>query len=215
MFMGFMLLTMKKNRPMNNKMTVKQVVEALECPERTVRDSVNRVIPGKAKKGIKTLLNEKEVSLVSADLKRAHNVVATTRHDAITDIEMKEKTIEVLSWLQTEVKIERELRIAAENREQKLIPKAEFFDAVTDSRDTLEMGAVAKLLGTGRNRLFEFLRSIGVLMHNNHPYQKYIDRGYFRVIEQAYEKPDGVTGINTKTLVYQRGVDYISKKIKE
>lgn len=48
-------------------------------------------------------------------------------------------------------------------------------------------------------------------MHNNQPYQKYIDCGYFRVVEQKYTKPNSETAINIKTLVYQKGVNYIKK----
>ena len=93
-------------------------------------------------------------------------------------------------------------------------PKAEFFDAVVDSKDAIEIGQVAKILGTiGRNKLCYFLRNKGILMKNNEPYQKYIDCGWFRVIEQKYTKPDGTIMIRTKTLVYQKGVNAIRKMI--
>lgn len=99
-----------------------------------------------------------------------------------------------------------------ENREMK--PKAEFFDQVASSKTAIQMSEVAKVLnypGYGRNRLFEFLRNKKVLMANNIPYQKYVDCGYFRVIEQKYTKPSGDTAINIKTLVYQRGINFIKK----
>lgn len=48
-------------------------------------------------------------------------------------------------------------------------------------------------------------------MKDNVPYQKYIDNGCFRMIEQKYQMPDGETRISIKTLVYQKGVDYIRK----
>lgn len=93
-------------------------------------------------------------------------------------------------------------------------PKAEFFDQVASSKTAIQMSEVAKVLnypGYGRNRLFEFLRNKKVLMANNIPYQKYVDCGYFRVIEQKYTKPSGDTAINIKTLVYQRGINFIKK----
>ena len=103
--------------------------------------------------------------------------------------------------------------------QQKLIevqtPKVEFFDAVADSKTAIQMNDVAKTLaikGFGRNNLFEFLRSKNILMRNNQPYQKYVDLGYFRVIEQRYQK-DNEECINFKTLVYQKGVDFIRKTI--
>lgn len=93
-------------------------------------------------------------------------------------------------------------------------PKADFFDAVADSKDAIEIGKVAKVLdfpGIGRNKLFEILRAKKILMKNNIPYQKFIDNGCFRTIEQKYSMPDGETRISIKTLVYQKGVDYIRK----
>ena len=94
-------------------------------------------------------------------------------------------------------------------------PKVEFFDAVADSADAIDMGCAAKLLncGIGRNELFELLRNRGVLMDNNIPYQAFIDRGYFRTIEQRYTVQDGSTRIYIKTLVYQRGLAYIRKLV--
>ena len=118
------------------------------------------------------------------------------------------------------------LRLAAEQQEkieeqQKLIevqtPKAEFYDEVVDSKDAIDMQAVAKVInmGIGRNKLFEFLRKNKVLMQNNQPYQYYIDLGWFRVIESKYTKPSGDICINLKTVVFQKGVDGIRKLIKQ
>ena len=92
-------------------------------------------------------------------------------------------------------------------------PKVDFFEAVTGSKDTIDMGCVAKVLNKkiGRNKLFDFLRENKILMPNNVPYQKFCDCGYFRVIETKYNKPDGSTHIGLKTLVYQKGVNYINK----
>lgn len=106
---------------------------------------------------------------------------------------------------------------ALEKENAELKPKAEFFDAVADSKDAIEIGKVAKVLnfpGVGRNKLFEVLRKKGILMKNNIPYQKYIDNGCFRTIEQKYSTPDGEIRISIKTLVYQKGVDFIRKTLE-
>ena len=57
-----------------------------------------------------------------------------------------------------------------------------------------------------------FLRNEGILDRFNVPYQRYVDCGWFRVIEQKY-MVNGEPHINTKTLVYQKGVDAIRKRI--
>ena len=56
---------------------------------------------------------------------------------------------------------------------------------------------------------------MNILDKNNIPYQKYVDKGYFRVIEQKYTVPDGEVRINIKSLVYQKGIDKIRKILKE
>lgn len=106
-------------------------------------------------------------------------------------------------------------RLLTDNKRMK--PKEEFFDAVTDSKDAIDMKDTANALhmGIGRNKLFQFLRDQKILTQNNRPYQQYIDCGYFRVIEQKYDRGYGETGVNIKTVVYQKGVDFIRKKLNE
>jgi len=98
-----------------------------------------------------------------------------------------------------------------------MAPKAEFFDAVADSKDAIAIGEAAKVLdmGIGRNKLFEFLRKKKILMRDNLPYQEFIDRGYFRTVEQKYQTPEGETKISIKTLVYQKGLDYIRRLFQD
>ena len=100
---------------------------------------------------------------------------------------------------------------------EEMKPKAEFFDAVADSKTAISMNEVSKVLnikGYGRNNLFEFLRENKVLDRWNVPYQRYVDNGWFRVIEQHYQK-NGEPIVTTKTLVYQKGVDGIRKMIEK
>jgi len=101
---------------------------------------------------------------------------------------------------------------------QEMKPKAEFFDAVADSKTAIPMKEVAAVLavkGFGRNNLFEFLREKRILDKNNTPNRRYIDMSWFRTVEQKYTKPDGEVCINIKTLVYQKGIDGIRKLIEE
>lgn len=100
---------------------------------------------------------------------------------------------------------------------EEMKPKADFFDAVADSKTAISMNEVAKVLnikGYVRNNLFEFLRENKVLDRWNVPYQRYVDNGWFRVIEQHYQK-NGEPIVTTKTLVYQKGVDGIRKMIEK
>lgn len=135
----------------------------------------------------------------------------------------EQKIDEILSDPDTIIRLATDLRAKKEQiktlEAQKAIlaPKAEFYDAVADSTDTLEMAAVAKILnvGIGRNRLINTLKDALVLRSNGTPYQKFVDNGWLRCIEEKYEKPDGSVFIYTKTVVYQKGVDGIRKLLKE
>lgn len=94
-------------------------------------------------------------------------------------------------------------------------PKVDFYNAVTGSEDTIDMRTVATVLnmGIGRNKIFEVLRDKRVLDRKNMPYQKYIDLGYFRTVETQYTKSDGTNCINIKTVVFQKGLDFIRKTL--
>ena len=131
-----------------------------------------------------------------------------------------------LALPQTRIQALRELAESLE-REESLVkelaaaqPAKEFYAAVTDSRDAIPVSEAAKVLGIagiGQNKLFIWMREKRMLMsdtkHWNMPYQEYIERGYFRVVEQKYVDGRGETHINLKTLVLQKGLQYISKAL--
>ena len=63
--------------------------------------------------------------------------------------------------------------------------------------------------GFGRNNLIRFLRSEGILMTNNVAKQKFINRGYFRIVQTDFFAADGTLRVKAVTRVYEKGVDYI------
>ena len=104
------------------------------------------------------------------------------------------------------------LRLAADLAEenQRLLPKAEMHDLFLSADNCQSMNVVAKSLGTGRTRLFQFLRDKEILMTNNTPYQDYLDRGYFRVVEKPIVMGDQAIN-KPQTFVTAKGVDYIGR----
>lgn len=106
-----------------------------------------------------------------------------------------------------------------ETKIEEMQPKADFYDDVADSTNTCDMQTVAKTLnfkGVGRNTLFEILRDSKILQYDNIPYQKYVDRGWFRLIETKYhDKKTSEPRINFKTVVFQKGIEKISNLLKE
>ena len=99
-----------------------------------------------------------------------------------------------------------------------LVPKADFFDRVADSEDTFSLGETAKLLkfdGYGRNNLIHFLRAEGILMTNNIAVQRYVERGYFSVVQSEYTDPAGVTHVRAVTRVFEKGIDFIRRRLTQ
>ncbi len=105
-------------------------------------------------------------------------------------------------------------KLAKENED--MLPKVKFYNTVVDSKTTISIGDTAKLLnaGMGQNKLFAFLRERNILKSDNTPYQRYIDSGYFKVVEQKYEVK-GETRISFKTKVYQKGVEWIRRLLEK
>lgn len=124
-----------------------------------------------------------------------------------------EKIEEVLLNPDTIIKLATELK-AEQEKVKMLTPKAEFYDTVASTDSLLSMGEVAKTLnmGIGRNNLFALLRFKGILNFNNIPYQRFVNAGYFKLVEKAYDVNDEPR-VATTTYVTQRGLDYIRKML--
>ncbi len=98
-------------------------------------------------------------------------------------------------------------------------PLVEFANQVSDTTNLIDMNAMAKLaveenIPIGRNRLFKWLRKNGILMSDNLPYQKYIDRGYFAVKETVFETST-MMKTHQQTFVTGKGQSYIIGRLKK
>ena len=119
------------------------------------------------------------------------------------------------------LKLAYEQQLVIEEQKQQLIeaePKVEFYDTVTGSETTIDFGQAAKVLnykGLGRNKLFQYLRDKDILMSNNTPYQRYVDAGYFRLIETTWNTPNNDSMVYLKTVIYQKGLDFLFKLIEK
>ena len=97
-------------------------------------------------------------------------------------------------------------------------PLVEFANQVSNTENLIDMNAMAKLaveenIPIGRNRLFRWLRENGILMSDNLPYQKLIDRGYFAVKESVFEA-GSMTKTYQQTFVTGRGQRFIIGRLK-
>lgn len=97
-------------------------------------------------------------------------------------------------------------------------PKVDFAETISKTSDSISIGDFAKLIKDegiklGRNKLFEWLRDNKYLMKDNKPYQKYIDNGYFEIIEYSYNTPYG-SKFGIKTLITGIGQIKIIEKLR-
>lgn len=98
-------------------------------------------------------------------------------------------------------------------------PLVEFANQVSNSENLIDMNAMAKLaieknIPIGRNRLFRWLRENEILMSDNLPYQKFIDRGYFAVKESVFET-GSMTKTYQQTFVTGKGQAFIIGRLKK
>lgn len=98
-------------------------------------------------------------------------------------------------------------------------PLVEFANQVSNSENLIDMNAMAKLaieenIPIGRNRLFRWLRENEILMSDNLPYQKFIDRGYFAVKESIFET-GSMTKTYQQTFVTGKGQQFIIGLLKK
>ena len=73
----------------------------------------------------------------------------------------------------------------------------EFSQHVQSSDECVDMGVMAKIISKngvtiGRNNLFRLLRDNHILMSNNAPYQKYMDAGWFILVERTRIQGDRI-----------------------
>lgn len=128
------------------------------------------------------------------------------------------------AWNTPEQVMARALKIANKSIEDLKIkiteqkPLVDFAVHVSQSKDTIGMEEMAKIardenIDIGRNRLVKWLKGKKILQNNNIPYQTYIERGYFEVIEV---KKDTVYGIRVfpKTVITGKGQIWIVEKLK-
>lgn len=92
-------------------------------------------------------------------------------------------------------------------------PKVAFAETIRAIDGVCHIEKIAKTLGYGRNKFFKQLREDSILMGNNLPYQKYIDREYFTVIEQEpYTDKEGVKHPTFTAMVTGAGQVFLARK---
>lgn len=157
--------------------------------------------------------------------KKLSMIARTKRGEQVRDyfIECEDKLKEVFKIPQT---YSQALLLASRQAEKiesqdKLLleqqPKVDFYDRIVETDKKISIQEVAGVLNfkkMGRNNLFKFLRSEGILSDRNIPYRQYIESGYFELKEKTKETKNGDM-VFIVTLATQKGLDFIRKKLIE
>jgi anti-repressor protein len=112
------------------------------------------------------------------------------------------------------------LRFAADLAEkiEKQKPLVRFAETCQSSGDSILIRELAKVCSKstkiGQNNLFRELRKWGLLNSHNEPYQRYIDKGYFEVIERAIHTSEGVI-LKFTPKVLPKGQKYIINRLEQ
>lgn len=128
------------------------------------------------------------------------------------------------AWNTPEQVMARALKIANKSIEDLKIkimeqkPLVDFAVHVSQSKDTIDMNEMAKIakdenIDIGRNRLIAWLKEKKILLSNNTPYQSYIERGYFDVVEVKKDTSYG-TRVFPKTVITGKGQIWIIEKLR-
>jgi prophage antirepressor-like protein len=105
---------------------------------------------------------------------------------------------------------EHDARVLAEARAAELAPAAEAYHDLMEADGTYSMGAVANMVGLGRNTMMASLRGAGVLQRDNRPYQRHAK--HFKVVPQRYDA-DGETHATYTTYVRPSGLDLVRRTL--
>ncbi|HHP5403310.1 TPA: phage antirepressor [Aeromonas veronii] len=95
-------------------------------------------------------------------------------------------------------------------------PAVAFAGLVAEDDKGVLLGNFAKAIGFGPRKIFPLLHELRILIRggnrHNLPFQEYLDRGYFKVVEKPYNA-NGETRINFITHVTGKGQQWLTKRL--
>lgn len=195
--------------------TTRELADVLGVDVTTVRKTVNRLEQGgevlhyltKDKYGNDCFIyTEEQATVIKQEIQKHHNLASRQIDNVSTDTEMMMNIQRDFAWL------------VQKNKE--LQAKADSFDRIGNSNGWKTVNEVASLLGYGEKTFFAMLRGLGIFYYVNNfgskvnmPKREYIERGYFKTVEQPFEI-NGINHLYTKIYVSAKGELWLENKIK-
>lgn len=175
----------------------------------TYQDTTGRTLPC-------YLLTRKGCDMVANKMTGEKGVLFTAAY--VTKFEQMEQTMKQQQIPQT---FAQALRLAADQAEQLEVqrPLVMFAKTCAASKDSILVREMAKVaskngLRIGEKRLYQKLREWKLIFSGStEPYQEYVDRGYFEVVQSPRDTSSGVKIFKT-TRVTPKGQIYILSRLK-
>jgi len=198
-------------------MTVQEMSDEMDVPERTIRNAIERAFPGLMQRGKPTYLSEVQVSIVSHELKQAHNTeLASTGRVILTALE-KQKIIRQAAALQDEIIADLEATVAIQAEKIRLdAPKVYQAEAIARSDRNFSITEACKFFNIHpKTQAFPFLRVKGYLTSRDLPSQIALDADILVQRDNA----DGFGHVRSQAVVEDRQLavwtDYLVPRILE
>lgn len=153
------------------KMTIKEVSEVLKKEESTIRKIGKKLFPANFKNGIKTYLNEKQVTLIKLNLGKNSELPKTQLE--------KELIIQQAIGFQQEKIQSLELELLLQK------PKVELADKALRNDNHMSIRDAGKHLGLRQKDIFQIMRDNKYLTSKNLPTQKALDRDILQLHTNA------------------------------
>ena len=189
--------------------TTKELAQMLGVTERTIRDVAKNKGVESTFRTLKTnggnqsvkVFNEEQATIIKQEIQKHHNL-ATRRIDTVsTDYEMELMTQKVIAY---------HAQKAAEYKSRMDIAEATV-KRIADGTGCFSMNQTAKALKLpyGNIKLYERLRSEGILNADNSPKQEQVNAGHFKVVVKFVNEKIGNKPV---TLTTGRGLVYLAKR---
>jgi prophage antirepressor-like protein len=141
-----------------------------------------------------------------------HDVIPSIRQNGMYATDTLLDDPDFLIKTVTRLRDERNARLAAEAQLTVQAPKVAAYDTFIAADGTQSMAEASKALGIGRNTLYKRLREEKMLTQENLPYQRYLDGGYFEVVEAMRRVLGKMTAIPVMR-VTPKGIAYLQRKL--
>ena len=162
-------------------MTTKEIAIALNVGLSTLKRAVEKL--GPVLGAVLTnnqggyLFTAEQVTIIKQEIQKHHNLASRQIDSVSTELEMKKKAAEVITWYMTAYEDEKEKRIEAEST----------LNLLNHSKETFTFTAIAKELGRPSRGFGDFLHSEGYIYKQNGVWLPYYGK------EAFFETRSGVT----------------------